>query len=98
MSQDRMAHPATGTRWTGAAAKWPLIVPVVAVAVLGTALLIPTDGWLLLISSVALLGTVICAVHHAEVVAHRIGEPFGTLVLALADRKSTRLNSSQLGS
>src|SRR5262245_26158086 len=84
MSQDRMAHPATGTRWTGAAAKWPLIVPVVAVAVLGTALLIPTDGWLLLISSVALLGTVICAVHHAEVVAHRIGEPFGTLVLALA--------------
>jgi Ca2+:H+ antiporter len=27
---------------------------------------------------------VIAAVHHAEVVAHRVGEPFGTLVLALA--------------
>ncbi len=26
----------------------------------------------------------IAAVHHAEVVAHRVGEPFGTLVLALA--------------
>jgi Ca2+:H+ antiporter len=27
---------------------------------------------------------VIAAVHHAEVIAHRLGEPFGTLVLALA--------------
>jgi Ca2+:H+ antiporter len=31
-----------------------------------------------------LLGSVIAAVHHAEVVAHRVGEPFGTLVLAIA--------------
>ena len=32
----------------------------------------------------ALGGAVFVAVHHAEVVAHRVGEPFGTLVLALA--------------
>jgi Ca2+:H+ antiporter len=32
----------------------------------------------------ALAGAVFAAVHHAEVVAHRVGEPFGTLVLALA--------------
>jgi Ca2+:H+ antiporter len=31
-----------------------------------------------------LAGAVFAAVHHAEVVAHRVGEPFGTLVLALA--------------
>lgn len=31
-----------------------------------------------------LIGAVIAAVHHAEVVAHRVGEPFGTLVLAIA--------------
>jgi Ca2+:H+ antiporter len=31
-----------------------------------------------------LMGPVIAAVHHAEVVAHRVGEPFGTLVLAVA--------------
>ncbi len=31
-----------------------------------------------------LIGCVIAAVHHAEVVAHRVGEPFGTLVLAIA--------------
>jgi Ca2+:H+ antiporter len=35
-------------------------------------------------AGIILLGTVFTAVHHAEVVAHRIGEPFGTLVLALA--------------
>ena len=28
---------------------------------------------------VILFGTVFAAVHHAEVIAHRIGEPFGTL-------------------
>ncbi|BCL74938.1 ionic antiporter [Jeongeupia sp. HS-3] len=38
----------------------------------------------LLIVGIALAGTVFAAVHHAEVVAHKVGEPFGTLVLALA--------------
>jgi Ca2+:H+ antiporter len=33
---------------------------------------------------IGLLATVFVAVHHAEVVAHRVGEPFGTLVLAVA--------------
>jgi len=37
-----------------------------------------------LISAVALIGAVLSAVHHAETIAHRVGEPFGTLVLALA--------------
>jgi Ca2+:H+ antiporter len=31
-----------------------------------------------------LIACVLAAVHHAEIVAHRVGEPFGTLVLALA--------------
>ena len=31
-----------------------------------------------------LIGCVLAAVHQAEVVAHRVGEPFGTLVLAVA--------------
>src|SRR5688500_1494874 len=33
---------------------------------------------------VALMGAVMAAVHHAEVVAHRVGEPYGTLILAIA--------------
>lgn len=40
--------------------------------------------FLALVLAAALLGNVIAAVHHAEVVALRLGEPFGTLVLALA--------------
>ncbi|QNQ10923.1 calcium:proton antiporter [Sphingomonas alpina] len=36
------------------------------------------------IGALILIGCVLAAVHHAEVVAHRIGEPFGTLVLAIS--------------
>jgi Ca2+:H+ antiporter len=33
---------------------------------------------------VVLFGTVFAAVHHAEMIAHKIGEPYGTLLLTLA--------------
>ena len=33
---------------------------------------------------VILFGTVFAAVHHAEVIAHQVGEPYGTLILTLA--------------
>jgi Ca2+:H+ antiporter len=33
---------------------------------------------------VIMFGTVFAAVYHAEVIAHRVGEPFGTLILTLA--------------
>lgn len=33
---------------------------------------------------VILFGTVFAAVHHAEIIAHRIGEPYGTLLLTLS--------------
>ncbi|QQV78189.1 ionic transporter y4hA [Sphingomonas aliaeris] len=35
-------------------------------------------------AALILIGSVLAAVHHAEVVAHRVGEPFGTLVLAVS--------------
>ncbi|MCP1290100.1 MULTISPECIES: calcium:proton antiporter [Chromobacterium] len=64
-------------RWTVAAplVAWAAIVaaPTFAASALFTALL-----------AVLLAGTVFAAVHHAEVVAHKVGEPFGTLILALA--------------
>jgi Ca2+:H+ antiporter len=37
-----------------------------------------------LLVALVLVGAVLAAVHHAEVVAHRVGEPFGSLVLAVA--------------
>lgn len=42
-----------------------------------------TAGFALLVAA-ALIAAVIAAVHHAEVIAHRTGEPYGTLVLAIA--------------
>src|SRR6478672_6329926 len=35
-------------------------------------------------AAAALIAAVFAVVYHAEVIAHRVGEPFGTLVLALA--------------
>jgi Ca2+:H+ antiporter len=63
---------------------WSVAVPLAAclllVAVWGSPL-----GWILLLFvAAALIAAVLVAVHHAEVIAHRVGEPFGTLVLALA--------------
>ena len=43
-----------------------------------------TGAWVLALLALALVGGVLAAVHHAEVVAHRVGEPYGTLVLAVA--------------
>ena len=64
--------------------RWTLVVPPLAVVVL--ALTWDRDlGWALNVLVGAILaGAVLAAVHHAEVVAHRVGEPFGSLVLAVA--------------
>jgi len=64
--------------------KWPLVLPLIALGVLVATLFVQANAVVLLASGVTLLGAVVSAVHHAEVVAHRLGEPFGTLVLALA--------------
>jgi Ca2+:H+ antiporter len=63
---------------------WALLIPIVATALLAVAVVLQVGVVLAGICALALMGTVIAAVHHAEVVAHRVGEPFGTLVLALA--------------
>ncbi|CAH2898556.1 MAG: Calcium/proton antiporter [uncultured Paraburkholderia sp.] len=64
--------------------RWTLAVPFIAWIVLGAAYALPGNGLLLALVSVALCSAVFAAVHHAEVVAHRVGEPFGTQVLAIA--------------
>ena len=63
---------------------WSLAVPVAACALLAV-IAGTSPGWVLVAcAAVALIASVIVAVHHAEVIAHRVSEPFGTLVLALA--------------
>lgn len=63
---------------------WSLALPTLAAALLAVSLALPLGTALSLLCGLALVGSVIAAVHHAEVVAHKVGEPFGTLVLAVA--------------
>jgi len=62
---------------------WTLVSPIAALAaLLGLSV---GGGWLgLSVVGVLLIAAVLAAVHHAEVVAHRVGEPYGSLVLAVA--------------
>ncbi|MBL7718583.1 MAG: ionic transporter y4hA [Flavipsychrobacter sp.] len=62
---------------------WTIAIPVLAwVCYLASPAGAGTVFTILL--SVLLIGAVMSAVHHAEVVAHRVGEPFGTLLLAVS--------------
>ena len=62
----------------------PMLAPVVGVLVLAVAWRADLNVVLLVLVALVLAGSVLAAVHHAEVVAHRVGEPFGSLVLAVA--------------
>lgn len=73
---------AAWSRWS--VVGWPFAVPLLACVVLvfswGGSVSVPVA----VLVGVALLGAVFAAVVHAEAIAHRVGEPYGTLVLALA--------------
>jgi Ca2+:H+ antiporter len=60
------------------------VTPIVALVVLAAAWGSKPGTLVLIGLAVLLAGAVLAAVHHAEVVAHRVGEPFGSLVLAVA--------------
>ena len=62
---------------------WTLVPPVSLALFIG-AFAVGVSPVVAAICTVGLIGAVLVAVHHAEVVAHRVGEPFGTLILALA--------------
>lgn len=59
-------------------------MPLAGAAILTLSALAPSLPGLLLLLVLGLVGGVVASVHHAEVIAHRVGEPYGTLVLALA--------------
>lgn len=65
--------------------RWTWLAPLLAwLVLLGLTRWLQPGGLLVVLEVAALAGGVMASVHHAEVVAHRVGEPFGTLVLALA--------------
>lgn len=71
------AHAAHNPAWTWAA-------PAIGGVFLLLSVLAPQMPGLVLLLCAGLLGSVTSAVHHAELIAHKVGEPFGTLVLALS--------------
>ncbi|SEB58794.1 Ca2+:H+ antiporter [Nocardioides exalbidus] len=64
---------------------WTTVAPILALVVLVPAWFAHPESPILLgLLALLLVGAVLAAVHHAEVVAHRVGEPYGSLVLAVA--------------
>jgi Ca2+:H+ antiporter len=61
---------------------WTIAAPAVAWVAYGAYLVF--GAWMSPVLVVALFASVLTAVHHAEVIAHRVGEPFGTLLFAIS--------------
>lgn len=66
---------------------WTVIAPLATLAFIAAEMTIfpqPPSILLLLPAAALLFASVFAAVHHAETIAHRIGQPLGSIVLALA--------------
>ncbi len=63
--------------------KWTISLPLLAC-------LLFFSGWIYdsvffqVLAGILLIGSVMSAVHHSEIIAHRVGEPYGTIILAVA--------------
>ena len=65
--------------------RWTTLVPPAALVALAVAWVTHPEGAFGVTAvAVFLVGAVLAAVHHAEVVAHRVGDPLGSLILAVA--------------
>jgi Ca2+:H+ antiporter len=66
------------------ALSWTVLVPILAAVLLALTWSRDLAVLVEVLVAFALAGAVLAAVNHAEIVAHRVGEPFGSLVLAVA--------------
>jgi Ca2+:H+ antiporter len=62
---------------------WSVIAPILT-CIIYAGLQLNFGGWYLMLLTVSLIVCILAAVHHAEVIALSVGEPLGTLVLAIA--------------
>jgi Ca2+:H+ antiporter len=62
---------------------WTRVVPLLALVALAATWGGKPPTVVLVVVGLLLAGAVLAAVDHAEVVAHRVGEPFGSLILAV---------------
>ena len=63
--------------------QWTVIIPVLAWGLFFSGLIYDSNLFQV-IASILLIGSVMSAVHHSEVIAERVGEPFGTIILAIS--------------
>jgi Ca2+:H+ antiporter len=63
--------------------QWTIIIPVAA-WILFFSGLIYNSSFFQIAASVLLILSVMSAVHHSEIIAERVGEPFGTIILAIS--------------
>jgi Ca2+:H+ antiporter len=63
---------------------WTTVAPVVAPGVLAATWTTTPGPLVLAFVAAILVASVLASVHHAEVIAHRVGEPYGSLILAVA--------------
>lgn len=63
--------------------QWTIVIPILA-WVLFFSGFIYDNGIVQIIASVLLILSVMSAVHHSEIIAHKVGEPYGTIILAIA--------------
>ena len=66
--------------------RYAYVFPLAGLMLAGLVSVVPLapSGWLALGQGVLLMGCSFACVHHAEAIAGRIGQPFGTLVLTLS--------------
>ncbi|MEN2433922.1 ionic transporter y4hA [Weeksellaceae bacterium A-14] len=62
---------------------WNIIFPIISAVFYLSGLAADINPFLNVVGGILLISSVLSAVHHAEVVAHRVGEPFGTIILAI---------------
>jgi Ca2+:H+ antiporter len=75
-----MAHPLDNPAWT-----WGAPAAAVGLLALKFGHILPAEAPVVLILATLLLGAVVfAAVHHAEILATKLGEPFGSILLAVA--------------
>ncbi|WP_192822351.1 calcium:proton antiporter [Rufibacter sp. LB8] len=63
--------------------QWTIIIPVLAWGLYFSGL-IQDSSIVQIVASVLLIFSVMSAVHHSEIIAGRVGEPYGTIILALS--------------
>ncbi len=86
MTRHRSPRPRSqrGAASPGGIPAWSVVSPAVCGLLLAAVPFGVHGNAFALLLAAGLVVAVLAAVHHAEIVAHRVGEPFGTLVLSLA--------------